>query len=152
MNRAWVKLGLMVFFVCNLACAEDSIWGEWKSGGNSCDDHDVEVIRAGDTLAIIFDKLALSLSGARGGGSMQDLKTCNFQVQFTPPDGMFLAGFSQVYSGGMIKSAKSEAKLDIDYRLGPFNGHPKTLKWEKGRAINPGDASSSFVQVCADDD
>ncbi len=140
----------IIFLVFALLClnghAEDSIWGDWHSGGNACDEHDVEVVKNGNSLSIIFNRFSLNLTSAPKSDGNAGMKYCRFQVQFTPPAGMFLAGFSQVYSGGMIKSPKTSAELNIRYRLGPFIGNPKAVRWENGKGINPGDQASAFVQ------
>lgn len=125
------------------------VWKGHKHDGDACPG-DIAVLVNGYTLSILFDDFDIDFPmGDPGGDGMQKRKHCNFSVDLTPPEGTYLAGFRQVFSGGMIKSKGAQARLNIQYRLG---GPPqsKDIHWKQGDQINPDSPNSIFSQVFDD--
>lgn len=125
------------------------VWKGHKHDGDACKDG-IAVIVNGTALSVLFDDFGIDFPmGDPGGDGMQKRKFCNFSVELAPPDGMMLAGFRQVFSGGMIKSKGATARINIQYRLG--NGpQNKEMVWKHGDLIGPDSPNSIFQQVYDD--
>jgi hypothetical protein len=145
-------LGLGVLFVGLQASAapvgiDRGMWGAYIAGGTSCNNHNVGVIQNGNSLSILFDEFGVYMPERSFGEGASVRKTCNFRITMTPPNGFYLAGFRQVYSGGLIKSARSSARLDIRYNVGSVVGQPLPIIWSEGMAIRPEDSASTFTRT-----
>jgi hypothetical protein len=123
------------------------MWGDYIAGGTSCNNSNVGVIQNGNTLAILFDEFGVYMPERSFGEGASVRKTCNFRITMTPPNGFYLAGFRQVYSGGLIKSARSSARLDIRYNVGSVVGRPLPIVWNEGVVIRPEDSASTFTRT-----
>lgn len=137
-------------FVCALAfvsSAHARIWGDYIVGGTSCNSMNVGVIENGDNLSVLFDEFQMNMPLNATGDGMSARKTCNFRIQLTPPSGYYLAGFKQVYSGGLIKSRRSSAQLNIRYNIGTVQGAPLPIVWQSGMEITPENPSSLFSRT-----
>lgn len=134
--------------VCAVALTAENaragIWGDWIAGGSSCSAGSVNVIENGSTLSVLFDQFGVNMPQNSTGDGSSVRKTCNFRVTMTPPNGYYLAGFRQVYSGGLIKSARSSAQLSVRYNIGSVVGQPMPIVWNEGSVIRPEDARSMF--------
>jgi len=136
--------------VCALAIvsgAQAKTWGDYIVGGTACNSGNVSVIENGTNLSVLFDAFGIYMPQADYGEGTSARKTCNFRIQLTPPTGYYLAGFQQVYSGGLIKSRRSSARLDIRYNVGSVQGRPLPLVWSEGREIGPEDPNSMFSKT-----
>lgn len=123
------------------------MWGDYIAGGTSCNNSNVGVIQNGNSLAVLFDDFVVNMPQGAYGEGASVRKTCNFRITLTPPNGFYLAGFRQVYSGGLIKSARSSARLDIRYNVGAVIGRPLPVVWNEGTVIRPEDHSSTFTRT-----
>jgi hypothetical protein len=123
------------------------MWGDYIAGGKSCNNNNVSVIQNGNSLAVLFDAFGVNMPQSSYGEGASVRKTCNFRITMTPPNGFYLAGFRQVYSGGLIKSARSSARLDVRYNVGSVIGMPAPVVWSEGTVIRPEDASSTFTRT-----
>lgn len=124
-------------------------WNKHKVSGDGCRDK-ISVIVNGDTLSVLFDNFTVNMPmGDPGGDGLVTRKFCNFQTELTPPEGMVLAGFRQVFNGGMIKSKGAKGMLRMGYRLG---GPPqmKQMVWNAGESIGPDHPASIFSQAFED--
>lgn len=123
------------------------MWGDYIAGGTSCNNSNVGVIQNGESLSVLFDAFGVNMPQSGFGEGASVRKTCNFRITMTPPNGFYLAGFRQVYSGGLIKSARSSARLDIRYNVGTVVGRPAPVVWNEGTVIRPEDHSSTFSRT-----
>jgi len=123
------------------------MWGDYIAGGTSCNNSNVGVIQNGNSLSVLFDEFLVNMPQSAHGEGASVRKTCNFRITMTPPNGFYLAGFRQVYSGGLIKSARSSARLDIRYNVGSVIGRPLPVVWHEGQVIRPEDNASSFTRT-----
>lgn len=124
--------------------AQARVWGEFIAGGTSCNASNISVIENGSDLSVLFDSFGVNMPEGDSGDGLSTRKTCNFRISLTPPNGFYLAGFRQVYSGGLIKSARSSAQLSIRYNIGSVVGQPLPIVWRSGTRVRPEDASSLF--------
>jgi len=124
--------------------AYGSIWGDYIAGGTSCNSSNVSVIENGSTLSVLFDEFSVNMPLGDTGEGTSVRKTCNFRISLTPPKGYYLAGFNQTYSGGLIKSLRTSAQLNIRYNIGTVQGRPLPIIWDERQQINPDDPRSLF--------
>jgi hypothetical protein len=140
-----------VVLFCALALNAPSVaanvWGNWVAGGTSCSTYNVHTVDNGGSLSVLFDEFGVNMPQGQMGEGMSARKTCNFRIQLTPPKGFYLAGFKQVYSGGLIKSRNSSAQLNIRYNVGSVVGQPLPILWNRGQAISPTDFDSLFTKT-----
>ena len=141
------KCSLITIGILLAIRAQAGMWGSWVAGGSACNASNVSVIDNGDTLSVLFDALSVNMPEGEIGDGTTARKTCTFRIQVTPPNGFYLAGFKQLYSGGVIKSAGSSAMLNIRYNLGPVAGVPLPIVFPAGREIAPEDAASQFQRT-----
>lgn len=127
--------------------AQARIWGDYIIGGNACNYGNVQVLESGDNLSILFDEFGVNMPLGSYGEGTSVRKTCNFRITLTPPSGMYLAGFKQVYSGGLIKSRRSSAQLSVRYNLGALVANPLPIKWSSSQAITPDDPASLYTRT-----
>lgn len=127
------------------------VWGNFIAGGTACNATNVSVIEMGNSLAILFDAFGVNMPEADFGDGLSARKTCNIRITMTPPKGFYLAGFDQVYSGGLIKSRNSSAQLSIRYNIGSVVGQPQPIVWRNGQTIRPEDSSSLFQKKYRND-
>ena len=142
-NKTWLV-------VCALALAAQAhagVWGSWNAGGTSCNAGNVQVLDNGNSLSVLFDAFGVNMPQGDSGDGLSSRKTCTFRIQLTPPKGYYLAGFRQTYSGGLIKSSRSSAQLNIRYNIGSVVGNPLPIVWRQGETIRPEDPSSIFNKV-----
>lgn len=139
---------------CALAvvpAAQAGIWGDYIASGSACNSGTVSVLENGDSLAVLFDSFGVNMPQGSTGDGLSSRKTCNFRIEVTPPRGFYLAGFTQVYSGGLIKSRRSSAQLNITYNIGAVRGRPLPITWSEGREITPEDEASLFSKSYRND-
>jgi len=141
-----IKLIAMLFALYG-ASSQAGIWGNWIAGGTSCDVNSVMIIDNGNTLSVLFNNFGVNMPQRQTGDGLSSRKTCNFRIQLTPPKGFYLAGFRQVYSGGLIKSAGSSGQLNIRYNVGSVVGQPLPIVFPSGREIRPEDPASLFSKT-----
>lgn len=145
-------------YLIALACAwamsfsaHAGIWGDYIVGGTACNYNNVSVIQNGESISILFDEFGVNMSQGDFSGGTSARKTCNFRIQLTPPQGFYLAGFKQVYSGGLIKSRNSSAQLNVRYNIGSVVGQPLPIVWREGQTIRPEDDASLFSRTYYND-
>lgn len=141
------KLWLFAIALALGARANAGIWGNWAAGGTACNNYNVSVIENGETLSVLFDEFGVFMPEGDVGDGNSSRKSCTFRIQLTPPNGLYLAGFRQVYSGGVIKSARSSAQLNIRYNVGSVVGVPLPIVFREHTRIDPEDASSLFTRT-----
>ena len=142
-NNYWLLLGAMVMALP----AHARVWGEFIAGGTSCNSSNVSVIENGNDLSVLFDAFGLNMPEGDMGDGLSTRKTCNFRITLTPPKGYYLANFRQLYNGGLIKSRRSSAQLNIRYNVGPVQGMPLPIVWPNGLEVRPEDSSSLFSRT-----
>lgn len=143
-----LKLKAMFALVCLFALrANAGIWGDYIIGGSACNSGNVSVIDNGDSIAVLFDSFGINMPQNTTGDGLNTRKTCNFRVSLTPPKGFYLAGFRQVYSGGIIKSLRTSAQLNVRYNIGSVVGQPLPITWTEAQRIQPSDANSMFSKT-----
>lgn len=145
-----MKARYWMAFVCALTIvgsAQAKIWGDYIVGGTACNAGNVSVIENGNSLSVLFDEFGVYMPQASFGDGTSVRKTCNFRIQLTPPKGYYLANFRQVYSGGLIKSKRASAQLNIRYNVGSVTGSPAPLVWNEGYEISPEHSSSLFSRT-----
>jgi hypothetical protein len=146
-----------MFLTALLAClvtqarANASVFGSYIVGGNACNNGNTQVIDNGNTLSVIFDSFGVNMPQGDYGDGTSVRKTCTFRVQLTPPSGFYLAGFKQLYSGGLIKSRRASAQLNIRYNIGTIVGSPLPIIWGEGSEIRPEDSASLFSRTYNND-
>jgi len=141
------KLTLMIAALAISVQAHAGIWGNWAAGGTSCNAFNVGVIENGNSLSVLFDEFGVNMPQGSVGDGTSARKSCTFRIQLTPPQGLYLAGFRQVYSGGIIKSAGSSAQLNIRYNVGSAVGRPLPIVFPTGQRIRPEDENSMFSRT-----
>jgi hypothetical protein len=115
----------------------------WISEGNACAPGSISVVENGTAVSILLDRFQLSMQdGDRGVGKRESI-FCRIHVDLTPPPGMRLKGFKQVYAGAIAKSRDTKVWLDVKYRLGKRESNPIPFVWKRG-AIAPSDPDSNF--------
>jgi len=119
-------------------------WGDFIAGGTSCNSMNVGVIENGNNLSVLFDEFGVNMAAGDSSGGLSVRKTCNFRITLTPPRGYYLASFRQLYNGGLIKSRRSSAQLNIRYNIGSIQGNPLPIVWGSNREVRPEDSSSLF--------
>jgi len=134
--------------VCSVSFAEESIFQDWEAGGNACQKENVQVLKSTDTLSILFNAFNIHLQG-KEDHQLAAQRRCNFRIQVLPPAGYYLAGFTQLYSGGILKTAATEVRLDIAYKVASVM-NSQTIEWKRGVKIRPEDAASSFSRTYTD--
>lgn len=148
-----MRFKYLMAFMCLIAVTRTTqagIWGDFIAGGTSCNSNNVSVIDNGDTVSVLFDEFGVNMPQSDQGDGMNTRKTCNFRIQLTPPNGFYLAGFKQLYSGGIIKSRNSSAQLNIRYNIGPVQGRPLAVNFQRGAAIGPTNSQSQFSRTYYD--
>jgi hypothetical protein len=148
-----MRFRYLVAFVCLLALSGKShakIWGDYIASGSSCNSGNTSVIENGDTVSILFDDFGVNMPQQSTGDGLTTRKTCNFRIQLNPPSGFYLAGFRQLYSGGIIKSARSSAQLTVRYNIGSVGGRPLPIEFPRGQAISPSSPNSSYSRTFND--
>jgi hypothetical protein len=141
---------MLTALVCGLAVSSQSfagIWGSWAAGGTACNNSNVSVIENGSSLSVLFDEFGVVMPEGDVGDGLSARKSCTFRIQLTPPRGFYLAGFKQVYSGGIIKSRRSSAQLNIRYNVGTVRGNPLPIVFRDGDEIRPQDSDSLFSRT-----
>lgn len=124
--------------------AHARVWGEFIAGGTSCNSSNVSVIEMGNDLAILFDAFGVNMPAGALGDGLSTRKTCNFRITVTPPKGFYLASFKQLYNGGLIKSRRASAQLNISYNIGAVRKTPLPIVWGSNYEVRPEDAASQF--------
>lgn len=140
----------LTVLVCGLAVSAQSyagVWGSWAAGGTACNSGNVSVIDNGSSLAVLFDEFGINMPEDDTGDGLSSRKSCTFRIQLTPPRGFYLAGFKQVYSGGIIKSRRSSAQLNVRYNVGSAVGTPLPIVFRDGQEIRPQDSASLFQRT-----
>ena len=127
--------------------AQAGIWGNWVAGGTACNFNNVGVIENGNSLSVLFDEFMVNMPQGQQGEGTSVRKSCTFRIQLTPPNGFYLAGFRQVYSGGLIKSRGSSAQVNIRYNVGSVVGQPIPILFREGVEIRPEDSNSLFTRT-----
>ena len=149
-----MKAKLWTVFACAMAMvssAHAKTWGDYIVGGTACNSGNVSVIDSGTSLSVLFDSFGVNMPSNETGDGLSQRKTCNFRIALTPPTGYYLAGFKQVYNGGLIKSRRASAQLNIRYNIGTVQGQPLPIVWREGAEISPADASSLFSRTYYND-
>lgn len=147
-----IKLWLLTIAVAlSGANAHAGIWGNWAAGGTACNNYNVGVIDNGNTLSVLFDEFGVNMPANGTGDGLSSRKSCTFRISMTPPRGFYLAGFRQVYSGGLIKSRNSSAQLNIRYNVGSIVGQPLPIVFRSGDEIRPQDFDSLFSKTYQND-
>ncbi|MBI4403917.1 MAG: DUF4360 domain-containing protein [Deltaproteobacteria bacterium] len=142
------RVFLTTWLVMSLALwAEAGIWGSWIAGGSSCNPSNVSVIDNGNSLSVLFDAFSINMPRGDYVDGMSSRKTCTFRIALTPPSGFYLAGFKQLYSGGLIKSRRTSAQLNIRYNVGSVIGRPLPIVFVEGDEIKPEDPRSLFAKT-----
>lgn len=142
-----IKLWLLTVAVALSGQANAGIWGSWIAGGSACNAYNVGVVENGNTLSVLFDEFGVYMPQGDVGDGNSVRKSCTFRIQLTPPKGFYLAGFRQVYSGGIIKSSRSSAQLNIRYNVGSAVGQPLPIIFREGQRIEPSDSASLFTRT-----
>jgi hypothetical protein len=142
MKEYW-QIGILAWAFL-AAPAGASIWGDWAASGNGCNANNVSVLDSGNTLAVLFDEFGIRMPAGQTGDGLTSTKNCNFQISVQVPSGYYLSGFTQLFQGGILKSARSAAQLKIQYVVGPAGGHPIALVWNANQAIDASSPNSSF--------
>lgn len=130
--------------LASVSARAEKVWGDFIAGGTACNNNNVSVIENGNNLSVLFDNFGVNMPQQDFGDGLSARKTCTFRISMTPPKGFYLAGFDQVYSGGLIKSRNSSAQLNIRYNIGSVVGQPLPIVWRNGTTIRPEDPSSLF--------
>lgn len=146
--RYWAALACALAIVTG---AQAKTWGDYIVGGSACNSGNVSVIDNGSTLSVLFDAFGVNMPQSDSGDGTSVRKTCNFRIQLTPPTGYYLAGFKQVYSGGLIKSRRASAQLNIRYNVGTVQGMPLPIVWSEGNEITPENPASLFSRTYYND-
>lgn len=141
------RLLTMVMALGTIAYGQNRVWGDYIAGGTSCNQWNVGVIENGSSLSILFDEFGVNMPAGDFGDGMSARKTCTFRIQVTPPNGFYVAGFTQVYSGGVIKSRRSSAQINIRYNIGSIVGRPLPILFMEGDEIRPEDRDSLFTRT-----
>ena len=144
-------LGILVCALAMSVGAHAKIWGDYIVGGNACNYGNVSVLESGDNLSVIFDEFSVNMPLGSYGEGTSIRKTCNFRITLTPPQGFYLAGFKQLYSGGLIKSRRASAQLNIRYNIGAAAASPLPIVWSSGREITPEDPASMYSRTYNND-
>lgn len=142
-----LKLVVMTCVIGLANIAQASIWGNWIAGGTSCNNFNVSVVENGNSLSVLFDEFGVYMPEGRVGDGTSVRKSCTFRIALTPPNGMYVAGFRQTYSGGVIKSSSSSAQLNIRYNIGSVVGQPLPIVFRQGTTIRPEDSRSLFTET-----
>jgi len=130
--------------------AQARVWGDFIAGGSSCNSSNVSVIEMGDNLSVLFDSFGVNMPQGQVGDGLSTRKTCTFRITMTPPRGYYLANFRQLYNGGLIKSRRASAQLNIRYNVGPIAKTPPTIVWGSNQEVRPEDAASLFSREYRD--
>lgn len=146
--RYWTVLLSALAFVTS---AQAKTWGDYIVGGTACNANNVSVIDNGTSLSVLFDEFGVYMPQMDYGDGSSVRKTCSFRIQLTPPKGYYLANFRQVYSGGLIKSRRSSAQLNIRYNVGTAVGQPTPIVWGEGTEITPDNPRSLFSRTYSND-
>jgi hypothetical protein len=142
------KIGFVLAVAMVLSSQSDAgIWGGWIAGGTACNAGNVNVVENGNTLSVLFDEFGVFMPEGDVGDGMSIRRSCTFRIQLTPPSGFYLAGFKQVYSGGVIKSSRSSAQLNVRYNVGSAVGTPLPIVFREGQVIRPEDSQSMFTRT-----
>ncbi len=144
-----IRLFLNVLLLCSYAGAEDSIFQAWQVSGNGCDQSNVHVLKSYDTLSLLLDNFAVHFQSKQDKEDLQANKNCIFKIDVLPPEGYYLASLSQLYSGGIIKTAGAEVKLEIDYKVASIM-NMQSYEWPRGQAIRSTDLASTFSKTFSD--
>ena len=144
-----IRLFLNVLLLCSYAGAEDSIFQAWQVSGDGCDQSNVHVLKSYDTLSLLLDNFAVHFQSKQDKEDLQANKNCIFKIDVLPPVGFYLASFSQLYSGGILKTAGAEVRLDIDYKVASIMNR-QSFEWSRGKAIGPQDPESVFSKTFTD--
>lgn len=141
----------LAVLVCGLVLSAQSFaagtWGAWAAGGTACNSGNVSVINNGASLSVLFDEFGVNMPEGDVGDGLSARKSCTFRIALTPPKGFYLAGFRQVYSGGIIKSKRSSAQLNIRYNVGSINASLRPIVFRDGDEIRPEDNDSMFSRT-----
>lgn len=112
--------------------------------GGTCTRRNTQVIENGDALAVLLDNFGVRMPQGEDGDGLQTIKTCWMRLRVKPPRGQYLAGLEQVYRGGLVKSAKSSARMTLRYNLVSIDREHQARTWPAGREVRPEDERSSF--------
>lgn len=142
--RYWtVLLGALAM----VTSAQAKIWGDYIVSGTACNANNVSVIDNDSSLSVLFSEFGVNMPQFDFGEGSSIRKTCSFRIQLTPPKGYYLANFRQVYSGGLIKSRRASAQLNIRYNVGTAIGSPAPLVWSEGVEITPENPNSLYSRT-----
>lgn len=110
-----------------------------------CAKSNMDVIENGNVLSIILNDFGATMPlGEEGDGKMVR-RECDFRVRITFPKDEYLAGLTQVFSGGVIKSAKAQGSFHVRSRIMREMAMIDPLKWKVGEEISPESPKSVFT-------
>lgn len=142
---------LVATFITLLSISSQSfaaeMWGRFQADGSGCV-NGVQLVTNGDAVAILFDTFRIEMmEGDRTDN--QSSTHCDIKIEVTPPAGMELASFQQLFQGGFIKSKDASARMSVHYKL---NGLSKQIdyQWPRGKALLPEDSESVFSKSVTD--
>ncbi len=121
-------------------------WNEWIVEGQ-CNKANVHLVENGDSLSVLYDELGVNMPQGKPGDGNDGKRVCHFRIVIVPPPGTYLAHITQTFAGGLIKSAKSSARMDIRYRIGDLKEKPGAIEWKHGTAVAPEDPASIFTRT-----
>jgi hypothetical protein len=139
MNRIF-----FLMMVVSGAARAEAVFDNWQVSGNACNSNTVFVVANGGSVSVLFDGYNVEMLEGEKKDRKNNL-TCELKMQVTPPPGMELDGFAQLFSGGIIKSSGASARLKIQYKLANAM-NSQEIAWPAGRAITPEDAESVFFK------
>jgi hypothetical protein len=134
----------------SLSSFASGLWGEWQVSGGSCNTGNVKVLTTDNTLGVLFDEFGINLAQGVIADGRAQVKNCFFSIAIRPPTGQYLSGFKQLYSGGMIKSKDTEAKLEIRYRLGEADKKVDDIEWKRNIEITADSPNAQFSRTYMD--
>jgi hypothetical protein len=123
----------------------------WMASGNGCSNNDVTVLENGQTFSILFNSFAINMNE----GSPQDGQSvsifCDVRLNLTPPPGQRIVGFTQTFSGSIMKSTNSLAMLNVQYLLSGRRVSQFPLMWQRGQGIGAESDQSHFAVTLRND-
>ncbi len=122
------------------------VWGSWAAGGTSCNAGNVQLTEHASSLSVVFPRFGVNMPRNGLGDGLSAQRTCTFRISITPPPKSYLAGFKQIYSGGLSKSASARAELGIHYNIGSLTAQPLPVVWRKGQVIATSDPEALYTK------
>jgi hypothetical protein len=112
-----------------------------------CSKRNMEIIENAGVLSILLHDFGANMPLGQEGDGKLVRKVCQFRVRITFPTDQYLAGLTQVFSGGLIKSKQASGQLQIFSRIFKDIHMPQPLRWKAGEAISPESEKSLFSIV-----